>query len=265
MLENNNNNSDNNKKETKKKKITKRHIIGFIVGCICGFIALNILLPSVVADVINNIEDGIKNTIGISIDFNGDGVGSCVSHKPVIYIYGEYNNQDVKVRLLTDDKMICEYPKRDENDTWNVKADKDGTLHINNIDYNYLFWESQYDDINWDFSKGFCIKGTESREFLEWALDDIGLNRKEANEFIVYWLPKLEANEYNLISFQNNIYKERYKLDVEPYTDNILRVFMTYKKLDKEVNIEEQDLKNIKSDFKREGLHIVEWGGSEIY
>ena len=30
----------------------------------------------------------------------------------------------------------------------------------------------------------------------------LGLNDREAEEFIVYWLPKLEENKYNLIRFE---------------------------------------------------------------
>ena len=30
----------------------------------------------------------------------------------------------------------------------------------------------------------------------------LGLNENESEEFIIYWLPKLEANKYNLIRFQ---------------------------------------------------------------
>lgn len=264
----NNNNMGNNegKQKDKKKGTIVKIVIGSITGFVLLIVILNILFPNTVATCANTIEDFIKNICGVSCDINGDGCGSAVAYKPVIYIYSKEDNQDVAVKLETVDDVFCEYPKRNEDNTWVVKADMDGVIRdANGLEYNYLFWESKNNRVSWDFSKGFCVKGTESREFLDKALEEIGLTRREANEFIVYWLPKLEANEYNLISFQDELYKERYKLSIEPSTSNVLRVYMTYKKLDEYVEIEEQDLSKIKGNFKREGLHIVEWGGSDIY
>lgn len=184
--------------------------------------------------------------------------------KPVIYIYSDVDDKYIEVAIDTNEIISCEYPKRDENGIWKIIAYKDGHIEdLNGQVYNYLYWEG-LSDTEWDFSKGFCIKGSESREFLDKALNEIGLTRKEANEFIVYWLPKLEANEYNLISFQTDRYNDTYDLRVHPYCDNMLRVFMTYKGLNKPQDIKEQDLIALKGDFKREGFHVVEWGGSEV-
>jgi len=36
--------------------------------------------------------------------------------------------------------------------------------------YNYLYWEGT-DNINYDFSEGFCIAGKETAAFLENAID----------------------------------------------------------------------------------------------
>ena len=50
--------------------------------------------------------------------------------------------------------------------------------------------------------KGYVISGKDTAEFLEKKLAELGLNRKEANDFIVYWLPRMQQNSYNLITFQ---------------------------------------------------------------
>ncbi len=82
-------------------------------------------------------------------------------------------------------------------------------------EYNYLYWEG---DIyaNYDLTKGFCVKGEDTAKFLEDSLEKLGLNRKEANEFIVYWLPLMQNNRYNIISFQTNIYTDAAKLNLNP-------------------------------------------------
>ena len=88
----------------------------------------------------------------------------------------------------------------------------------------------------------------------------MGLAEEEMNEFIVYWLPRMEHNPYNLISFQGDTYTDSAKLDITPAPDSMLRIFMTYVPLEKAVDIEPQQLET----FERKGFTVVEWGGSEI-
>ncbi len=104
------------------------------------------------------------------------------------------------------------------------------------------------------------VKGSETAEFLETKLAELGLDAKEANEFIVYWLPSMQDNPYNLITFQTDKYTDSAKLHITPEPDSILRVFMAYKALDKPIEIEEPTI----TPFERTGFTVVEWGGSEV-
>ena len=108
--------------------------------------------------------------------------------------------------------------------------------------------------------RGFCVSGSDTAAFLEDALAKLGLSRREANEFIIYWLPRMEANPYNLISFQFERYTDAAKLEVSPAPDTLIRVFMIYKPLDQPVDIEHQTL----TAPERTGFTVVEWGGSEL-
>ena len=96
--------------------------------------------------------------------------------------------------------------------------------------------------------------------FLENALRDLGLTRKEANEFIVYWLPQMQENPYNLIAFQSDCYTQVAQLDISPAPDTLLRVFMAWKPLEEKVDIPAQTL----TAPARDGFTAVEWGGSRI-
>ena len=80
------------------------------------------------------------------------------------------------------------------------------------------------------------------------------------NEFIVYWLPKMEHNKYNLIAFQGDAYTNTAKLNITPNPDSLLRIFMAYVPLEDAVNIEPQQLET----FERKGFAVVEWGGCEL-
>ena len=96
--------------------------------------------------------------------------------------------------------------------------------------------------------------------FLEDALEKLGLNRREANEFIVFWLPLMQENPYNIISFQSEAYTDAAKLEVVPFPDTVIRVFMTWQTSDEFVEIEAQEL----SAPVREGFTVIEWGGTEV-
>ena len=96
--------------------------------------------------------------------------------------------------------------------------------------------------------------------FLEDALSRLGLTRREANEFIVYWLPRMEPNPYNLISFQSAAYTDHARLTVTPEPDSLLRVFMAWKPLEAPADLPAQEL----PPFKRTGFTVVEWGGAEL-
>ena len=179
-----------------------------------------------------------------------------VGEKPVIYLYPE-EVTDVTVRLDYSGELTCTYPAYDGG--WTVTAAPDGTLtDANGQTYNYLYWEGESAQ-RYDFSEGFCVPGSDTAAFLEDALAQLGLTRKEANEFIVYWLPRMEQNPYNLITFQQEAYTETAKLTVVPAPDSILRVFMAWKPLETPVDIPAQSL----PAFDRRGFTVVEWGGAE--
>ena len=180
------------------------------------------------------------------------------SEKPVIYLYPE-QAQEVYVQLELDGEFTCTYPEYDNG--WKVKAYPDGTLRdqVTGKEYNYLFWEGT-SETEYDLSRGFVVEGKDTAGFLEEKLAYLGLNEKERNEFIVYWLPRMEDNKYNLITFQGKAYTEHAKLKISPEPDSILRVFMVYKPLDKAIDIPEQELE----PFEREGFTVIEWGGAEM-
>ncbi|HAG12971.1 MAG TPA: hypothetical protein DCG49_03805 [Ruminococcus sp.] len=191
----------------------------------------------------------------MNIDFN-----SFDYRKPVIYLYPEQET-DVHIELeLTTSELATTYPKY--QDGWDVTAYPDGSL-LNKADgthHRYLFWDSTNAHTAFDFSKGFCIAGKDTESFLKEALTQMGLNENEMNEFIVYWLPRMERNPYNLIAFQGEAYTDSAKLHITPAPDSICRVFMAYMPMENAVEIEPQTFE----PFVRTGFSVVEWGGSEI-
>ena len=179
------------------------------------------------------------------------------AEKPVIYLYPE-RETEVTVRLDYAGRLTCTSPAY--NGGWRVLARPDGTLtDESGQTYSYLYWEG-VNGAEYDFSEGFCVAGSDTAAFLEDALSRLGLNRREANEFIVYWLPRMEANPYNLIAFQSDAYTDTAKLSIEPAPDTLLRVFMAWKPLENAVNVPPQSLVSP----ERTGFTTVEWGGCQV-
>ena len=183
--------------------------------------------------------------------------GSHEVRKPVIYLYPT-KKTNVFVNLNFDGTFTYTYPKI--NDGWKVSAEPDGTLtDKSGRTYGYLFWEGDT-KVPMEFNEGFCVAGKDTEAFLLDKLAYLGLNDKEINDFMVFWLPRMQDNPYNVISFQTDNYLKAAQLKVYPQPDTMIRVFMAWKKADKFVNIKAQKLEKI----QRKGFALVEWGGTEV-
>ena len=182
---------------------------------------------------------------------------SQMDEKPVIYLYPE-EETEVTVKLDYNGTLTSTYPAY--GDGWTVTAQPDGTLtDETGREYYCLFWEGE-SDAAYDFSTGYCVTGKDTAVFLERALAQLGLTEKEANEFIIYWLPRMESNAYNLVSFQSEAYTDSAELTIDPAPDTVIRVFMAWKGLDQPEKITPQELTAV----ARNGFTVVEWGGAEV-
>ena len=201
---------------------------------------------------INELEFNYKATNNPHCDPN-------VAYKPILYLYPK-EETNVTVKLGNSNYLTHTYPKYNNN--WYVYAYPNGKL----IDINTgrelygLYWEgnNHNNEIKED---GFVVKGEETSMFLEEKLQLLGLTEREADEFIIYWLPILENNKYNYIRFESIDEINNYMpLDINPKPDTVIRVLMDYKPLDEKIRVKEQKI----STPTRHGFTAVEWGGSLI-
>lgn len=189
---------------------------------------------------------GIKNSINSQWD------------KPILYLYPE-EDIDVTITFENEKALKSTYPKY--KNSWNVHVKSDGTIIDNSgREYYGLYWDED-SKIKDDFKTGFYVESKDSIKFLEEKLYEIGLTDREANEFIIYWLPKMEENGDNLVHFVFTKDREKEnKLYIEPKPDSMLRLEIVIKKVNKKINIKEQKLEH----FDRVGFTVVEWGGTLI-
>ncbi|MBQ8441592.1 MAG: hypothetical protein IJX19_13090 [Clostridia bacterium] len=179
--------------------------------------------------------------------------------KPILYFYPEVS-MVCSAKVTLNGELTCTYPAHGADGWKDFVAHPDGTLVFpDGKRYYALYWEG-LQKAEWDFSRGFCVRGEDTAAFLEWALAEQGLNEREANEFIIYWLPQMQDAPYNVISFQTEAYTEGAALEITPAPDSLLRVFMTYYPTDAEVEIAPQTFEG----FPRQGFTVVEWGGSLV-
>jgi CarboxypepD_reg-like domain len=180
--------------------------------------------------------------------------------KPVIYLYPT-QKQQVHVKVNFAGFLAHSYPNYPSNG-WTVTAEPNGTLlDENGKEYYALFWEGKANQqiVPKD---GFVVAGKETEKFLEEKLAYLGLNRKEANEFIMYWLPRMEDNAYNFIHFAGKQYEEQAPLDIQPKPETVIRVMMLTQALHSNIQVPTQDLSPLKKS--RKGFTVVEWGGTVI-
>ena len=179
-------------------------------------------------------------------------------YKPAIYLYPTRPTQvDVTLTLRSSyfTRTIPAY-----NTGWHVLAQPNGQL-TNLADgktYPYLFWEAMERDPWPEAKEGFVVPRGDLEGFFREKLAYMGLIPAEYEEFIEFWLPKLQENAYSLICFTGEEYTARYPLEVNPAPDSLLRVFMIARPATGRESIAAQRLE----PFTRKGFAVIEWGGT---
>ena len=188
---------------------------------------------------------------------------SLVWDKSVLYFYPT-EETEINVKFGNENKITTSYPTYDKQDGWNFIAKSNGELIVTKDKKKFTYLS--YSAIN-DFDKvflqqnGFVIKGEDSSEILEEKLKILGLNDVEINNFIAFWVPRMERNKYNFIRFTEEEYiEENMPLEITPKPDKLIRIIMELKELDEPIDVEEQKL----SVIKRDGYTVIECGGIEV-
>jgi hypothetical protein len=182
--------------------------------------------------------------------------------KPAIYLYPK---QKLLINVKVYPKGFLTYtdPIYDSKDGWIVGASPEGTLtttyNLKPTTYPYLYYESKIkDEFIQKPQMGFVRKYEELPQFYSEILPKLGLNQKEANDFVEYWTKHLPASPYYFIGIVTKEQKDFIEpLEVIPPPDTSIRVSLFFESLDQPVQVLEPVIKTP----KREGYTLVEWGG----
>ena len=179
--------------------------------------------------------------------------------KPVIYLYPE-KTTELTVELGRPENLTAVYPEY--KDGWKVTSRPDGTLtDAAGREYYSLYYECKNILDHTDITEGFVVAREDIPAFLEEKLAILGLNDKEAEEFIIYWLPRLQKTDYVAVRFQSlDEIEANMPLIISEEPDTFIRIMMEWKGLYEYFEIPEQELKQA----VRSGFTVVEWGGTEL-
>ena len=182
-----------------------------------------------------------------------------VEYKPIIYLYPTQETE-VNVTLWTPENLSHTYPKYNSEKWRNVVAQPNGDLEdIDTWRKLYALYREWITYKENNFTEWFVVKWEDTTSFLEEKLTLLWLNEREAEEFIVYWLPQMENNKYNLIRFETKEEQDNnMPLNITPTPDTVIRVMMDRKALDEPIDIPEQEL----IIPERTWFTVVEWWGS---
>lgn len=241
-------------KNNEKKEISNKKAIITIVAVILLLIILIVVYAMIFREDSNNCNNIIIRNNSNSLNFY-----YIDAEKPIIYLYPEKETK-VSVKLGNPQNLTHTYPKYENG--WEVIAKPDGKLIDTKTGRKLyaLYWEG-INAVDSNMNEGFIIRGEDTIKFLEEKLEVLGLNEIEAEEFVIYWLPKLESNKYNFIRFQTEEeINKNMPLEISPKPDTIIRIMMEFKGLEEPIKVREQKIVTP----ERTGFTVVEWGGTEI-
>jgi len=217
-------------------------------------------------------SDGTQSSSGTgSSHSTGSGFtpSPALGEKPVLYLYPEAAT-DVSVGVADSSRITSSYPEY--GDGWRVSAAPDGTLVDRKTGRSLyaLYYEALLSENEAIGDEGFVVSHDDLIPFLEERLAALGLTEREAEEMIVYWLPKMQSHDFCYVRFSLTEEEQRENaLQIEPAPDHLIRIRMVWQGLDtgeaKEVagRIREQRIEPVDRSAL-EGFVAVEWGGTEI-
>lgn len=186
---------------------------------------------------------------------------SCVYYclgKPVIYLYPQ-KPTFVTVTLGKPDTIIESIPSYGQG--WkDVLALPGGILKYQDKYYNELYYELSADKIN-PPANGIFINRDDLKPQLQNLTQKLGLLPNESQEFVDYWVPRLQQlnKPYILFSVLSNEEKERTDtVKISPTPDTFIEFIAYFKGVDKPYEITPLAFPETP---KRIGFTAVEWGG----
>lgn len=179
--------------------------------------------------------------------------GDVTVKKPNIYIYPPTRSTvSVTLEFPMGGGVTESIPAYGEG--WNVEVEPSGRIGGK---YDYLFYESSAPD-RYQYTSGWIVEKGDLTAFFRKNLSETGFNEKESQDFIDYWIPRLNGFSRYIIYPQYAAEIEKViRLKVDKRPDSVLRLFYVIKGTDEKGM---QLSLPVIPKFTREGFVVTEWG-----
>ena len=177
--------------------------------------------------------------------------------KPVIYLYPE---QVTDMTVWVNPKGGFSYTEPLYKNGWRITASPDGKIvnQDDGLEYPYLFWEGRGGMYSAP-EHYWVVKQTEVETFLTQILDEMGFFENERNDFLEFWLPRMQEAPYYKIGFHGTeVMNQLAPLQLSVKPDHIFRILMDYSPLEHWLP---SDPPTTLPHANREGFDVMEWGG----
>ena len=178
--------------------------------------------------------------------------------KPVVYLYPTKPTV-VAVTVKTSGSVVVSNPLYPHDGWKNILANTDGSLNYQGKQYSELFYETSVTDFQKP-TTGITLPTNNLSNCLSAILDQLGLVGHEKEEFLSYWVPRLQELHSPYIFFSLLSASSKATIDavnISPKPDTMID-FIAYFKPAAAPN--DQALQ-LPPTPERKGFTAVEWGG----
>lgn len=188
--------------------------------------------------------------------------------KPIIYLYPQVPTI-VNVEVIVPGEFLVSIPQIESGlvspeqsiGGWkSILAMPSGNFYYQKGFYKELFYEATVTPIE-PPNHGIIVQTKDLKFELKKVVEKLGLKGQETNDFLEFWVPKLESldSKYMLISFFDSAQKQQIdKVIISPKPDTFIEFIMYFKPLNELVKIDSIKYPNAP---ERLGFTAVEWGG----
>ena len=188
--------------------------------------------------------------------FGKEGDGWYCIGKPVIYLYPQ---KPTYVDVTVSGNVVESIPEYN-NGWFGVLAMPGGVLKYNDQYYRELYYEATTPTLNAP-DNGVFIKTEYLKQELEFYTKQLGLLKNESEEFVDYWLPRLQNLNKKYIFFSILSAEEKQRTDrveISPKPDVFIEFIAYFKGSDEPTGVRPLKLPAVPG---RIGFTAVEWGG----
>ena len=178
-----------------------------------------------------------------------------IAYKPNIYLYPKIATKMDVFLCFPQGGCITESDPEYPCEWNNIRVKPSGKI---NNEYDYLFYEAALPD-KWQYDEGWSVMINDLETFFRKNLTEYGFIENEINDFINYWIPKLQDHPYyNIYPQYTDKVNELVTLHISKEPKSVMRMFYVIKPT---MNMKPTEMPEpVIPEFDAAGFVAREWG-----